>query len=270
MESTSEQQCAADMNDDGNVRANDAILILRKVAGLGAPNKELVKSETVKIMLDTVYGKIGESITVPLKVDNASILAGGDVCITYDSSVLQIAGVSSKSDVLMASNTSKPGLVRISFASADITCHTPAIAELKFTVIADNISPLEIKSAVLYRSDARAVDIKKVDGKFTSWATTPEKSALLQNFPNPFNPETWIPYQLKEASEIKIRIYTASGELVREILFGYKPAGIYIGRDRAAYWDGKNEAGEAVASGVYFYTIKAGNFIEAKKMTIVR
>jgi hypothetical protein len=97
-----------------------------------------------------------------------------------------------------------------------------------------------------------------------------KQTSLLQNYPNPFNPETWIPYQLKEASDIKIRIYTSSGELVREFALGNKPSGSYINREKSVYWDGKNESGEPVTSGIYFYTIQAGNYVATKKMIVAK
>ena len=96
----------------------------------------------------------------------------------------------------------------------------------------------------------------------------PEKTMLLHNYPNPFNPETWIPYQLAEASEVTLHIYTANGILVRILDLGHQPAGIYRYRSRAVYWDGKNEVGEPVASGIYFYTLTAGDFTATKKMLI--
>ncbi len=96
----------------------------------------------------------------------------------------------------------------------------------------------------------------------------PEETALLHNYPNPFNPETWIPYQLTEPAEVTVHIYAANGVLVRTLALGYQAAGIYQYRSRAAYWDGKNRVGEPVASGVYFYTLTAGNFTATRKMLI--
>jgi hypothetical protein len=96
----------------------------------------------------------------------------------------------------------------------------------------------------------------------------PAESVLLQNYPNPFNPETWIPYYLSKADSISIRIYSAAGQLIRTLDIGYKDAGVYISRSKAAYWDGKNEAGEEVASGIYFYSIKAGEFSSTRKMVV--
>ena len=98
----------------------------------------------------------------------------------------------------------------------------------------------------------------------------PEETALLHNYPNPFNPETWIPYQLAEPAEVVIRIYAASGILIRTLDLGHQPAGIYQYRSRAAYWDGKNEIGESVASGVYFYALTAGDFTGTRKMLIMK
>ena len=97
---------------------------------------------------------------------------------------------------------------------------------------------------------------------------TPKETALLPNYPNPFNPETWIPYQLSEPVAVNITIYSADGQLVRRLSFGYQPAGRYESRSRAAYWDGRNETGELVASGFYFYTLTAGEFSETRKMLI--
>ncbi len=96
----------------------------------------------------------------------------------------------------------------------------------------------------------------------------PEETALLHNYPNPFNPETWIPYQLTEPTTVTVHIYAANGALVRTLTLGHQPAGIYQHRSRAAYWDGRNAFGEPVASGVYFYTLTAGDFTATRKMLI--
>jgi hypothetical protein len=98
----------------------------------------------------------------------------------------------------------------------------------------------------------------------------PEETALLHNYPNPFNPETWIPYHLAESAEVTVHIYAASGALVRTLTFGHQAAGIYQSRSRAAYWDGKNNVGESVASGIYFYTLIAGDFAATRKMLIMK
>ena len=96
----------------------------------------------------------------------------------------------------------------------------------------------------------------------------PKETALLPNYPNPFNPETWIPYQLSSPSDITVCIYDINGNLVRRLALGHQAAGVYQSRSRAAYWEGKNEFDEPVASGVYFYTLTADDFTATRKMLI--
>ena len=99
-------------------------------------------------------------------------------------------------------------------------------------------------------------------------AVIPTETRLLENYPNPFNPETWIPYQLASATNVTITIYDVRGNLVRTLDMGHQPTGIYSGRSSAAYWDGRNDSGEAVASGLYFYMLSAGNFSATRKMLL--
>ena len=96
----------------------------------------------------------------------------------------------------------------------------------------------------------------------------PDETLLHANYPNPFNPETWIPYQLAKPADVTLRIYAVNGALVRTLTLGHQPAGIYHNRSRAAYWDGKNEFGEKVASSIYFYTLSAGDFTATRKLLI--
>ena len=96
----------------------------------------------------------------------------------------------------------------------------------------------------------------------------PKRTVLLANYPNPFNPETWIPYHLSKPAKVTLTIYGANGSVVRTLALGHQAAGIYQSRSRAAFWDGKNAAGESVASGIYFYTLSAGDFTATRKMLI--
>ena len=111
----------------------------------------------------------------------------------------------------------------------------------------------------LFRDAAAAPAVSK---------TAPEETALFANYPNPFNPETWIPYQLAKPAEVKVAIYAADGTLVRTLELGHQAAGVYQSKGRAAYWDGTNALGEPVASGVYFYTLTAGEFRATRKFLI--
>ena len=115
------------------------------------------------------------------------------------------------------------------------------------------------------------INVTDVDGV----AAAPEKdsvapatSALFANYPNPSNPETWIPYQLAKPADVTISIYNVKGQLVRTLTLGHQRAGVYQSRSLAAHWDGRNAFGEPVASGLYFYTLKAGEFTATRKMLI--
>ena len=98
----------------------------------------------------------------------------------------------------------------------------------------------------------------------------PKETVLLPNYPNPFNPETWIPYHLATDADVILTIYDMSGQVVRQFALGYQAAGRYQSRSRAVYWDGRNEFGEQVASGVYFYHLSAGNYSATRKMLILK
>jgi hypothetical protein len=100
-------------------------------------------------------------------------------------------------------------------------------------------------------------------------ADSPDFGAL-EAFPDPGNPDVWLPYKLGRDVDVTINIYSMNGRLIRTLDLGHQAAGYYVTEDKAAYWDGKNEVGEQVASGIYFYTIQAGDFTATKKMVIAK
>jgi hypothetical protein len=150
--------------------------------------------------------------------------------------------------------------------------------------------PTEYRSVLLIDTSANAViNLREVSGytytpsssddrffKLIISTALPEKYAvvtkpeLLQNYPNPFNPETWIPFKLSKATNVTIKIYNISGQLVRTLNLGHQEPGSYLTKERAAYWNGRNESGERVASGVYLYYINAASFSSTKKMVILK
>ena len=111
-------------------------------------------------------------------------------------------------------------------------------------------------------------EVIEIQAAPTVQVTLPDKNALLPNYPNPFNPETWIPYQLAKSADVRLHIYAVNGRLVRHLDLGHQAPGMYQSRSRAAYWDGRNAVGESVASGLYFYTLTAGDFTAIRKMLI--
>ena len=126
----------------------------------------------------------------------------------------------------------------------------------------------------LNRTDAAfQKGIAVLEHLFATWRESeavPDVTALLTNYPNPFNPETWIPYQLAAPAEVTLTIYAADGKVVRTLTLGHQAVGIYQSKSRAVSWDGKNQFGEPVASGVYFYTLTAGDFTATRRMLILK
>jgi hypothetical protein len=101
------------------------------------------------------------------------------------------------------------------------------------------------------------------------FSAEPERTRLLQNYPNPFNPETWIPFQLAQPALVKVDIYNVNGRLIRHLDVGYRSTGWRLSKGQAAYWDGRNNAGERVSSGVYFYCLHAGDFSSGLRKLVV-
>jgi len=98
----------------------------------------------------------------------------------------------------------------------------------------------------------------------------PTQTRLLANYPNPFNPETWIPFELSQDTKVIVTIYDVQGNFVCQLELGMVMAGKYVTADQAAYWNGKGEMGETVASGTYFYQLRAGDYTETRKMMILK
>ena len=136
--------------------------------------------------------------------------------------------------------------------SADSPSPLIGVKPVRHVVTAD-----DVKSGILELKDLIAYEI-------------PAETELLRNYPNPFNPETWIPYRLAEDADVSLTIYDVNGELVRSIDVGHQSAAVYESRAKAIYWDGRNRFGEQVASGIYFYSLSAGDFSATRKMVILK
>ena len=144
----------------------------------------------------------------------------------------------------------------------------PSVVGMKFTTA--QIDRIEVQVGLLASTNDRSPAVRQTLAYLRSLIAVarPEKTQLLANYPNPFNPETWIPYRLAAATNVTVTIYDINGQVVRQLALGHQAAGIYQSRSRAAYWDGKNAFGEPVASGLYFYTLTAGDFTATRKMLI--
>ena len=230
---------------------------------------------------------VGDTFTVHLKTENIDDLAGWQTDIVFNPAVLTALSVSEGDflkqdggDTFFAKGTINntagkiTGVRTVQLSKGDMD-RQGTLLSVRFTATANGESRLTVDN--FQAGSRRGEKIQATPLEFTiivggntpaAPVLRPDETALLQNYPNPFNPETWIPYQLAEAAEVTVHIYAASGVLVRTLALGHQAAGIYQNRSRAAYWDGRNEVGESVASGVYFYTVFIGDFAATRKMLI--
>jgi len=270
IEPTAEQTLAADMNDDSKIRSSDAFAILRKAVGFGAP--ALVSShvtKAVKISLNRVEGITGDNVRLLLTVDKPAAIGSADINIAYESAILTATNVETSGNSLWAVNFNGRGQIRLATANLEASRES-VLATIYFKVIRNDKTVFDLRGTEAFGFDALPLTVTKVNGEFTSPLIVPERSLLEQNFPNPFNPETWIPYQLKDSSQVVITIYDVSGRIIRTFDLGYQPAGIYSTRSGAVYWDGYNDAGENVTSGIYFYTLKTKTFTQTRRMLLIK
>jgi hypothetical protein len=191
--------------------------------------------------------------------DNINVFAA-ELWLTYDASLLEPVDVSA-SDGLVAYNNDLKG--RLHIASA-LLSDSSSLADVRFQLLAG-----ADKAAL---SSIRILEVKLNGGlvPVSLEQPIPDKPMVLQNYPNPFNPETWIPYRLNQAADVTIRIYDVNGHLVRRLVLGEQMPGHYVSKDKAAYWDGQNNSGEKVASGVYFYQFEANGQRFVKKMMLLK
>ena len=156
-----------------------------------------------------------------------------------------------------------PGTYSINFWAAGYLAQS-------FRVKVEDELAFNLEVALQTQEDASVSEAEEIEIQKDVPATSANTTVLLQNYPNPFNPVTWIPFVLSEPAEVTLSIYDLRGVLTRRLDLGYRGAGAYVRKDKAALWDGKNESGEQAASGVYFYTIQAGDYKATKRMTISR
>jgi hypothetical protein len=276
-----------DVSGDGTVSPKDAGLILQFVVGIidcFPPNCEEAPTgripQNYKVSIPHLSVTQGKRVTVPISIDESAFLSSGALALHYDRTVLRATTVYPAeilSDCYWASNlkatdfgleqqvnTVSPGEVRIAFASPKPENGKGTLFYVEFEALSNTdgrTSPLTLDIVQLSESHDIAIQHGLVN-------VLPAQTMLLQNYPNPFNPETWLPYKLSEASDAILRIYDVQGRLIRTIVLGHKAAGIYVQKGEAAYWDGKDNFGEPVASGVYFYTLEAGNYKAARKLVV--
>lgn len=208
-----------------------------------------------------------------------------DAPIYVQSDVNQDGTVNIQDLVLVANAIGHPGAADGEL-NADINADG-AVDILDLVQIANDIGDGSAAAPALYTPTAEQVQswlaqVRQIDDGSPDFrraigvlenllrAALPGTTVLLPNYPNPFNPETWIPYQLSNTSDVQITIYDTKGIVVRTLDLGHQAAGYYTRRNSAAYWDGRNSLGEPVASGVYFYQLQAGSVSHLRKMAILK
>ena len=265
-----------DVSGDRTISAYDAALILRYVVGLmdEFPADSMVSPSAISprsyiVEIPELSARVGDRIHVPIVINNATGLWAGGISLKYDGAILKAINV--LTDITLngsywKANTELDGEVRFAFATTE-----PAKGQGNLLIVEFEILPnTEGKTSRLMVDNvnlSNSLNITKINGSVT---VIPSTFALLQNYPNPFNPDTWIPFELATDASVTINIYNAKGQLIRTIVLGQKAAGVYLSKDKAAYWDGRDNSGEKVSSGVYFYTLQTGKFTATRKLVVVK
>ena len=213
------------------------------------------------------YGtQVPDGISLPADVNSDGTVDMSDLVAV--AAAIDAAG---NSDTLSADDVAA---VLEAIAGIEAIPEAPARHALLSGIASRNVAAAFEAAKHLTTDDARFGKwmpmLRELLHRLTEMQEIPDRTALLPNYPNPFNPETWIPYHLATDAEVTLTIYNVRGSVVRTLTLGHQAAGVYEIRGRAAYWDGKNHIGEQVASGVYFYTLTAGDFTATRRLLIVK
>jgi len=272
---------ASDVNNDGEVNIVDLVLIARRFGerlSAAAPSPAL--AGTLAVATEASVSLRSEEMTVSLAVPQAA-LAGYALEVAYDPSRMTLVGIEEGAYLRRVGETfweGSPlpeGKARILAAllGERVAEGSGELARLRFRLHTDRreaLATLRLTGGVFATADGRQLGARLLPAALQLRLSPEARTLVGANYPNPFNPETWIPYQLAEASPVTVRIYDATGRLVRELDLGVQEAGGHVTRDRAAYWDGRNELGETVASGVYYYEFRAGEYVKTQRMLILK
>ena len=281
---------AGDVNGDGQVNIVDIVTIARDF-GLSieipaAPALTYVGDARVVAAARTVVGS--DAFTLDLFLSDVSggieSLGGYDVELAFDPSLLRLVGVDegdmfdgtgvvfrqTHTDAEAAAGTARLLAVPLTDMARSGNAD---IGTLRFDVLGSWDAAL--RSLRIVRADLSDTAARRVHATLTPLVrdmrlTADGRTMAGRNYPNPFNPETWIPYQLTDDADVTVRIYNAGGSIVRTLELGIQSAGGHVSRDGAAYWDGSNDVGEKVASGVYFYEFRAGTFSQSGRMVVLK
>ena len=271
----------ADVDGDLEITALDAGLILEYEVQLitvfpveTAPASPATDAVALAnpLRASDAYLRPGGRFTISLDASAMRSLQAGELVLGFDSSMLTpvdvawtgASAVPGGQRPLIAQRA-REGQLAIAFASARPIGGSDATLEVTFEAARNVVQPRE--------SEIRAFHLRLNASRIATdfvfpFRVEPFQTRLMANYPNPFNPETWIPFELAADSDVTLRIYGLDGKIVRTLELGYRPMGEYRARESAAYWDGRNEIGERVASGLYVYELQAGDQRAVRRMVI--
>ncbi|MAF11498.1 hypothetical protein CMK11_13695 [Candidatus Poribacteria bacterium] len=281
----------ADVDDSGapqaepaDIMAIDASLILQhevglitafaaETAGAAAP-RLLALTGSYGLSGDATSSRPSARFTVTLDASAVADLRACELVLDFDRSLLKPVDVSLRHAMsgdgtrrALLVHRAGDGQVSVAFAAARPIEDADAILDITFKASQDI---WKVRESAIRASHLR-LNGSRIETDFAfPFRIEPFANRLMANYPNPFNPETWIPFELADAADVTIRIYGLGGDLVRRLELGSRPIGEHVGREDAAYWDGKNARGEAVASGVYAYELAAGDYHAVRRMVVMK
>jgi len=208
---------------------------------------------------------VEEVIEIPLVMEQADGVISADIVFSYDPQVLEFVGISKTAlseSFQLVYNDDEPGKLRAGLYGTTPITETGELVVLAFKVIGEEGQTSRLS---LERYQLNAGPVKSAEAKLTVVTRIPKEYALSQNYPNPFNPTTKINYQLPEEGWVTLKVYNIEGQLVRTLVKGHQEAGYHSVR-----WNGRDQVGKEVTSGIYFYRITTGKFTDTKKMVLMK
>jgi hypothetical protein len=273
VEGDSSYNPSCDFSGDGVVDLSDFAYLSSNFLHSGDPAPGLVGGRLKLSSRD----KVGGIIEITLEGEVSSLYAYA-LQVEFEPNELEMEGVElgdllSDERVLYHLKVERPGLVTVLVSLVGESLGISGegdLLRLRFRVLGEGGGIKVLNGSLIAVSGMKGGILNRIPDMSLDIEAIPTGTFLGQNFPNPFNPETWIPFSLAERAEVKIQIYDLSGRLVRTLKLGELDPGLYCRRGRAAYWDGRNQLGERVANGVYLYCLTAGDFSAMRRMVILK
>jgi hypothetical protein len=278
----------ADTDDSGIIDFTDFINFAQRYQQevVGGPVAKLVSvpknpgvNDNAEMSLSLTSDRVlvGETVSVDVSLANTESLYGYGLTLTFDPDKFELVdAVPAEGDMLKAAGGETPLFLKHTEGAGQVTLMNAvingepvsgdgSIVTLTFKVLREfeDNARFEIAEGLVF--DPNQLSNPVVTLGALNVETTPTEFALLQNYPNPFNPETTIKYNLAEAANVQLRIYNIVGQVVRTLVGDRQAAGRYQVR-----WNGTDDRGVAVSSGIYFYQISAGKFQDVKRLMLLK